>query len=149
MLMVFIQVIQKWVYIVSAEPAAVRSSFATKSEVVDQQKEDVTQVSPSLQGSRTTGGTTIWTGTQETSPETEPPQEKRAKRELGEVEQEEGEIVDSSEEDEEEEEEGNAEENSPCDNSCGNAKSPANDMQVIKDVLGDGVDTVTAAGTGV
>ncbi|XP_039984403.1 box C/D snoRNA protein 1 isoform X3 [Xiphias gladius] len=131
-----------------AEPASACSSFSSKSKGVDPQKEDVTQVSPSLQGSCAAEGTNIWTGAPETSPETEPPQEKRAKRESGQEEQEEGEIIDSSEEDKQEME-GNAEENTPCGNSCGDAKSPANDVQVIKDELGDSVDTVTAAGTGV
>ncbi|GAA6221337.1 box C/D snoRNA protein 1 [Lates japonicus] len=118
-----------------AEPASARSSFATKSEGVNQDKEDVTQVSPYC----ATGGTNIWTGTPETSSGVEPPQEKRAKRESGEEEVEEGEILGSSEEDNEEEE-GNAEENTPCDNSCGAAKHPAHDVQVIKDELGDSVD---------
>lgn len=144
----FNHVIQKWPCIVSAEPASACSSFSSKSKGVDPQKEDVTQVSPSLQGSCAAEGTNIWTGAPETSPETEPPQEKRAKRESGQEEQEEGEIIDSSEEDKQEME-GNAEENTPCGNSCGDAKSPANDVQVIKDELGDSVDTVTAAGTGV
>ncbi|XP_040896161.1 box C/D snoRNA protein 1 [Toxotes jaculatrix] len=121
-----------------AEPSSAQSSFSTKKrEGVDQEKEEVTQVSPSVQGSRTTGGTSIWTGTPETSPETEPPQEKRAKREPAEIE--EGEIVDSSGEDKEEGE-GNAEENTRCDKSCGHAKSPANDMQVVKYERGHSVD---------
>lgn len=91
--------------------------------------EDVTQVSPSLQGACTQGGTNIWTRTPETSAETEPPQEKRAKRE--EEEPEEGEIMDSS--DEEKEEEGNAKVNTPCGKSCDGVKGPANDMEVIND----------------
>ncbi|XP_071342517.1 box C/D snoRNA protein 1 [Trachinotus anak] len=122
-----------------AESASALSSFATKSGGVDQEKKDVTQVAPPLQGSCTTGGTNIWTETPETSPETEPPQEKRAKRESGEEELEEGEIVDSGDEDKEDEE-GNAEENTPCENGCSEAKSPANDMQLIKDELGVSVD---------
>lgn len=95
--------------------------------------EDVTQVSPSLQGACTQGGTNIWTRTPETSAETEPPQEKRAKRE--EEEPEEGEIMDSSDEEKEEEEEerGNAKVNTPCGKSCDGVKGPANDMEVIND----------------
>ncbi|XP_022593835.1 box C/D snoRNA protein 1 [Seriola dumerili] len=122
-----------------AEPPSAWSSVATKSEGVDRKKEDLTQVTPSLQGSRTTGRTNIWTETPETSPETEPPQEKRAKRESVEEELEEGEIVDSSEEDKEDEE-GKAEENTPCDNGCGDTKSLANDVKVIKAELGVTVD---------
>ncbi|XP_070817316.1 box C/D snoRNA protein 1 isoform X2 [Chaetodon trifascialis] len=116
-----------------AEPAC--SSFTTKNKGVDQKKEDVVQVSPSVQGSCTPRGASIWTVTPETSPETEPPQEKRAKREAGEEEAEDGEIVDSS--DEEEEKEGNTEEKTSCGESCDGAKSPANDAEVIKDKPAD------------
>ncbi|XP_049444709.1 box C/D snoRNA protein 1 [Epinephelus fuscoguttatus] len=108
-----------------AQPASACSGFATKKEDVEQEKQDVIQVSPSLQGARTPRETNIWTGTPETSPETEPPQMKRAKREGGKEEVEEGEIIDSS--DEEEEQEGNAEDSTPCSKSCDGAKSPAND----------------------
>ncbi|KAL7396933.1 hypothetical protein ABVT39_013918 [Epinephelus coioides] len=108
-----------------AQPASACSGFATKKEEVEQEKQDVIQVSPSLQGACTPRGTNIWTGTPETSPETEPPQMKRAKREGGKEEVEEGEIIDSS--DEEEEQEGNAEDSTPCSKSCDGAKSPAND----------------------
>ncbi|XP_070765488.1 box C/D snoRNA protein 1 [Enoplosus armatus] len=114
-----------------AEPASACSKFATKNKGVDQEKEDVTRVSPSPQGACTPGGAIIWTGTPETSPETEPPHEKRAKREAQEEEPEEGEIMDSSDEEEEEEEEGNAEEINPFAKSCDGAKNPANDMEVI------------------
>ncbi|KAG7242318.1 hypothetical protein INR49_023994, partial [Caranx melampygus] len=123
-----------------AEPASARSSVATKkNEGADREREDLTQVTPSLQGSRTTGGTNIWTETPETGPETEPPQEKRAKRESAEKELEEGELVDSSEEDKEDEE-GKAEDNTPYDNGCGDAKGPANDLQVMEDKPGARVD---------
>ncbi|XP_047192914.1 N(G),N(G)-dimethylarginine dimethylaminohydrolase 1 isoform X2 [Scophthalmus maximus] len=121
-----------------AEHASARSSFATKGEGVNRREEDVTRDSPSPQGPCTTRGPNIWTGTRETRPKTEPPQEKRAQRELGEGEAEEGEIIDSSED--EEQEGGNAEENPPCDNSCGDARSPAVDTQVVKDEPGDSVD---------
>lgn len=121
----------KWGHIVSAETTSACSRFSTKKQGVDQEKEDVTQVTPSLQGACTPGATNIWTGTPETRPETEPPQEKRAKREAGVEELEEGEITDSSDEEkEEEEEEGNSEENIPISKSCVGAKSPANDMMV-------------------
>lgn len=125
--------IYKWGHIVSADPAC--SSFATKNKGVNQKKEDVAQASPSVQESCTPGGAYIWTATPETSPENEPPQEKRAKREAGEEEPEDGEIVDSS--DEEEEDKGNTEENTSCVKSCDGAKSPANDMGVIKDEPAD------------
>ncbi|XP_074491084.1 box C/D snoRNA protein 1 isoform X1 [Sebastes fasciatus] len=118
-----------------AEPASACKSFATKKEGVDQEKKDAIQVSPSLQGACTPGGANIWTRTPETSPETEPPQVKRAKREAGEEELEEGEIMDSN--DEEEEDEGNPEE---CVKSCDGATSPANDVGVIKDKPADSVD---------
>ncbi|XP_019953866.1 box C/D snoRNA protein 1 [Paralichthys olivaceus] len=118
-----------------AEPASARSSFETKREEVDHKKEDVTTVSPSPLGSRTTQGTHGCVGARETSPETEPPQEKRAKRESREQEVEEGEITDASED--EEEVEDHAEENNLRDNSVGDAKSSTGDMQVITDELVD------------
>ncbi|XP_010729260.1 box C/D snoRNA protein 1 [Larimichthys crocea] len=94
-----------------AEPASAHSSFSTKNEGVDQKMKVVTQVSSSLQEACTHEATDIWTGTSETSPETEPPKEKKAKRETGEEEPEEGEIVDSSDEGEEKE---SADENTSC-----------------------------------
>ncbi|XP_060934629.1 box C/D snoRNA protein 1 [Limanda limanda] len=100
----------------AAEPASARSGFATKGEEVDHKEEDETRVSPAPLGSRTTQGT---------GPETEPPREKRARRESGEQEVEEGEITDSS--DEEEEEEDNAAETNLPD------KSSSGDTQVITD----------------
>lgn len=68
------------------------------------------QVSASLQPAPTAEGTGIWTETQEASPETEPPKEKRAKRERDDMEEEpeEGEITDSSDDEKGEEREGNA-----------------------------------------
>ncbi|XP_070688674.1 box C/D snoRNA protein 1 [Pempheris klunzingeri] len=120
-----------------AEPASACSSFATKKEGVDQEKRDVTQVTPSFHGACTPGGTNIWTGIPGTSPETGPPQEKRAKREVGVEELEEGEIMDSS--DEEKEDKGNAEENTPCGMSCRGAKSPTHDM-MIKNEAADSVN---------
>ncbi|XP_026179242.1 box C/D snoRNA protein 1 [Mastacembelus armatus] len=118
------------------EPVSACSSFATKSKRVDQE-EDVTPVSPLLQRSHTPGGN-IWMRPAEISPETEPPQEKRAKREAGEEELEEGEIVDSNEE-EEMEEEGNAEGNTPC-KKCNDTRSPANDMEALTGELKDSAD---------
>ncbi|TDH08851.1 hypothetical protein EPR50_G00101760 [Perca flavescens] len=122
-----------------AEPASPCNSFATKKEGVDREKDDVIQVSPSLQGACTPGGTNIWIGTPETRPKTEPPQVKWAKMEARKGEIEEGEIIDSSDE-EKEKEEGNTEDNNPCGKSCESAKSPANDMEVIKDEPADSVD---------
>lgn len=119
------------VHVLSAEPASACSSFAMKNKGVHQKEEGVIQVSPSLQRACTAGGTNIWTGTQENSPETEPPKEKRAKIEGGDAEPEEGEIIDSSDDEKEGGDEGNTEENASCD------KSPANDMEVIKDEPAD------------
>ncbi|XP_075944489.1 box C/D snoRNA protein 1 isoform X1 [Anarhichas minor] len=116
-----------------AEPASACKRFALKKEGVDQDKEGVVQVSPSLQGAR---NPEIWAGAPETSPERQRPHVKRAKLEAGQGDLEEGEI-DSS--DEEKEEEGKAEENSPCGKSC---DGPATDMEVIKDELNDGVDGI-------
>uniref|UniRef100_UPI0037E808F6 box C/D snoRNA protein 1 n=1 Tax=Semicossyphus pulcher TaxID=241346 RepID=UPI0037E808F6 len=114
----------------TADPAKACSSFTTKSKGPDQEKDDVTRVPPSIQG------TNIWTGTKETSPEAEPPREKRAKREAGEEEMEEGEIADSSDE-----EEGDAEGNSPCVKSRDGAESPAHDREAFKDGPADTMDT--------
>ena len=114
--------IRRWGHIVSAEPASACNSFATKRERADREEEDVIRVSPS----------NIWTETPDTSPETEAPQVKRAKREAGNEDVEEGEIPDSSDE-EKEEEEGKIEDNTPCGRSCDNAKSPANNMDMIND----------------
>ncbi|XP_068175647.1 box C/D snoRNA protein 1 [Antennarius striatus] len=81
----------------SAEPASDRSSFALKSKGGEHKEEDnVAQVSPLLQGASASGGTSVLTVTPSTSPDTEPPREKRAKTET-----EEGEITDSSDEEEE------------------------------------------------
>lgn len=126
--------LHKWGHIFPAEPASACKSLATKREGVEQEKKDAIQVSPSLHGARTSGGTNIWTGTPETSPESGPPQVKRVKREAVKEEVEEGEIIDSSEE------EGNADDNTPCATSCDGARSPANDMEVIKDEPTDRVD---------
>lgn len=92
----------------------------------------MTQVSPSVQGPPT--GTNIWTGTPETSPEAEPPKQKRAKRESGDEELEEGEIRESSDEEEEEDNEEKE--------SCVGAKSCANDIEGIKDASVDTVGTI-------
>ncbi|XP_008297806.1 box C/D snoRNA protein 1 [Stegastes partitus] len=109
-----------------AEPASACTGIATRNDGMDQEKAVATQVSPSPQGSCTPAGSNFWT--QEATPETEPPQEKRAKREAGgEEEQEEGEIMDSSDE-----EDRNANVNTSCPESCDGAGSPANDKEVIK-----------------
>lgn len=134
---VFNHVVHKRGHIVSAEPASARISVATKkNEGVERQREDLTQVTPSLQGSRTTGGTNIWTETPET---------REARRESAEKELEEGELVDSTEEDNEDEE-AKAEENTPCENGGSDAKGPVNDLEVMEDELGAGVDDNVNAG---
>ncbi|XP_035033155.2 box C/D snoRNA protein 1 [Hippoglossus stenolepis] len=116
----------------AAEPASARSSFATKGEEVDHNKEDLTRVSPSPLGCRTTQGAHSCAGARGPSPETEPPREKRARRESGEQEVEEGEITDSSDE-----EEDNAEETNLRGKSFGDAKSSTGDTQVITEEPGD------------
>ncbi|XP_028260303.1 box C/D snoRNA protein 1 [Parambassis ranga] len=78
-----------------AEPASARAGFTSKNDGVD-------KVSASQPESDTPGTTNMWKRTQEVHPETEPPQEKKAKR-GAEEEQEEGEITGSSDEDEEDE----------------------------------------------
>lgn len=120
-----------WGHILSAEPAPACSSAAVKNKEVHQKEEDAIQVSQSLQLTRSSGKTNIWTGTRETSPESEPPDEKRAKRE-GDREPEEGELTDGSDEEEEEKEmEGDAEE-------CASRENRSVDgMEVIKSVPTD------------
>ena len=88
----------------------------------------MTGVSPSTLGTRSTQGAHGCAGGRGTSPEPEPPREKRARRESGEQEVEEGEITDSSDE-----EEDHAEETNLRDKSFGEAKSSTGDTQVITD----------------
>lgn len=92
--------------ILSAGPAPACSSFVTESKEAHKDEEGVIQVSASLQPAPAG----IWTETQEASPETEPPKEKRAKRERGDEEEEpeEGEITDSSDDEKGVERERNA-----------------------------------------
>ncbi|CAJ1061084.1 box C/D snoRNA protein 1 [Xyrichtys novacula] len=85
-----------------AEPASTCSRFTAESEGVDQEKEGVIQASSSLPEVKTPKDTTTERGTPETSPESEPPKQKRAKRESGDEDLEEGEIMDSSDEEERE-----------------------------------------------
>lgn len=96
-----------------------------------QKEEGVIQVSPSSQQG-TSGEANIWTETQEMSPETEPPKEKRAKRVGGDEEPEEGEITDSGDEEKGKDSEGNADGQASCD------KSPIDGAEVIKE---DAVDS--------
>ncbi|KAK2835216.1 hypothetical protein Q5P01_015700 [Channa striata] len=103
---------------------------------MDHERKDVKHASPSLQGSHTPRGTNIWMGTSETSPDIEPPQQKRAKREAEVKELEEGELRGSSEEEEEED----AEKNTPCTKSCDDTKSLCDGTNTIKEDLGDGVN---------
>ncbi|XP_029906098.1 box C/D snoRNA protein 1 [Myripristis murdjan] len=125
----------------TGEPASTCNSFATKTQGVDQGKSKLTHAPGPKPGSCTPEEISSWTGMQETSAETEPPKEKRAKRETGEEDLEEGEIIDSSEEEEKEEEEGNIEEDTLENKSCiggDNSKGPANvinDMRATKDEL--------------
>lgn len=128
----------QWDCIVSAEPVSACSALATKSKRVDQVKEDVKNFSSPLQGSHTPGGTSIWMETLGTSEQTEPPLKKRAKREPGGDELEEGELIESSEEEKEEEEKDN-QEDTPYNKSCDDARSPASDMEVNIDEPGDTV----------
>lgn len=92
-------VVQKWGHIVSAQPVAACASSATKNAWMDQEKVE-TKVSPQTRRSSTPDGADICTRAEESTPKTEPPSEKRAKRGAGEEEQEEGELVDSSGEEE-------------------------------------------------
>ncbi|XP_054646733.1 box C/D snoRNA protein 1 [Dunckerocampus dactyliophorus] len=115
-----------------AEPASACDKFATKSEAVDQASQDQTESSSCMYGSHTTGGNTILTATQ-SSPETEPPQNKRAKIEL-----EDGEIMDSDDEDERR----NTGENTTLMKISDGANSPAHSMDVNKDELVDSEDKV-------
>ncbi|MEQ2279235.1 hypothetical protein AMECASPLE_007374 [Ameca splendens] len=83
-----------------AEPVSARTSSATRNVSGDQEEEheeeERADVSQPIQEE-----THIRTRAQDTTPETDPPLQKKAKRAAGEGEQEEGEIVDSSDEDEE------------------------------------------------
>lgn len=118
--------------ILSAEPAPACSSFATESKEAHKDEEGVIQISASPQPAPAAEGTDIWTETQEASPETEPPKEKRAKRERDneEEEPEEGEITDSSDDEKGVEREGNAGEAS-------RDQSPANDTEEAKEEPAD------------
>uniref|UniRef100_A0A1A8SN62 Box C/D snoRNA protein 1 n=1 Tax=Nothobranchius rachovii TaxID=451742 RepID=A0A1A8SN62_9TELE len=91
----------------AAEPAPACMSSATRNVWMDQEgeKEEVEEKevvaakdSPHIQESSRPGGTNICTRAREMTPETEAPQEKRAKRGAEDGEQEEGEIIDSSDE---------------------------------------------------
>jgi len=93
---------------------------------MDQEKE-VVALSPSVQGSCRRVGTSISTGALESNPETEPPLEKRAKRGEQIEEQEEGEIIDTSDE----EDEANLDGNTQCNESRYISKSP--DMKSVDD----------------
>ncbi|KAM3619148.1 uncharacterized protein V6R79_003733 [Siganus canaliculatus] len=87
----------------AADAASGRSCFAARSNEEEEEERDVTPVSPPPhRGAGTPAGTNICTGTPETSPEAEPPQRKRPKREEGE-EVEEGEVTASSDEETQEE----------------------------------------------
>nr|XP_057929331.1 box C/D snoRNA protein 1 [Doryrhamphus excisus] len=104
-----------------AEPASTCDKFSTKTEASQDQTSH-----------------TILAATQ-SSPETEPPQKKRAKKELEEGALEEGEIMDSDDEDERE---GDAGENTTLMKISDGANSPANSMDMNKDDLVDSEDKV-------
>nr|XP_040039625.1 box C/D snoRNA protein 1 isoform X1 [Gasterosteus aculeatus aculeatus] len=123
----------------SADPASACKSVALQKELQDQENNSVVQVSPSLGGACKPGGTNIWAGTLETTPETEHPQVKRAKREAGKGDVEEGELTDSSEE---EEEGGKAAVNTPRGKSGDDCKSPADEPEVIAGELKGRVDGI-------
>lgn len=93
--------IEKLAHIVSAEPASARTSSATMCVSEEQTEDEGAQDLQPIQGSCATQEANIHTRTQDLTPETEPPLQKKAKRGTGEEEQEEGEIVDSSDEEEE------------------------------------------------
>ncbi|XP_014822720.1 PREDICTED: box C/D snoRNA protein 1 [Poecilia mexicana] len=86
-----------------AEPVSARTSSATRCVSGDQteEEEEGSQDLQPIQGSCVSQQANIHTRTQDITPETEPPLQKKAKRGTGEEEQEEGEIVDSSDEEEE------------------------------------------------
>ncbi|KAM4739130.1 box C/D snoRNA protein 1 [Anableps anableps] len=84
-----------------AEPVSARTSSATRNVSEDQENEEGAQDPQPMQGSYTPEETNICTRAQDTTPETEPPLQKKPKRGTGDGEQEEGEIVDSSDEEEE------------------------------------------------
>ncbi|XP_076026325.1 box C/D snoRNA protein 1 [Genypterus blacodes] len=91
---------------VPAKPASASHTVATKPSAADQEKQELTQVSISTpKGSRPVGEAGICKGTPETSPEAEPPQKKRVKRDAAQEDLEEGEVTDGSDEEKEQEEE--------------------------------------------
>lgn len=91
-------VIQKLGHVISAEAVSARTSSAPRNVSGDQEEEEVTEVPQPIQGSYTPEGAKIHTRAQDTTPEMEPPLQKKAKRGGADEEQEEGEIVDSSDE---------------------------------------------------
>ncbi|KAK5613431.1 hypothetical protein CRENBAI_021826 [Crenichthys baileyi] len=88
-----------------AEPVSACTSSATRNVSGDHEEEERADVPQPIQGSYTQEETHIRTRAQDTTPETDPPLQKKAKRAAGEGEQEEGEIVDSSDEEEKTEDE--------------------------------------------
>ncbi|XP_061831653.2 box C/D snoRNA protein 1 [Nerophis lumbriciformis] len=108
-----------------AEVASACEKFATKSQAADQASQDQRRSSPLPNGSQKTD-----LATAQSSPETEPPQKKRAKTEL-----EEGEIEDSDDEDE-----NTGENTSTSIKICAGANSLVNSMDMNKDGLIDRED---------
>ncbi|XP_041862926.1 box C/D snoRNA protein 1 isoform X2 [Melanotaenia boesemani] len=108
-----------------AEPVLACLSSATKNAGTVQDREAVAWVSPSVQESCTPVATNIQRRPQESTPETESPLEKRPKRRVQMEEQEEGEIMDTSDEEE------GTNENTLCDESQNISRSAANDMENV------------------
>ncbi|KAM4549356.1 box C/D snoRNA protein 1 [Odontesthes bonariensis] len=110
-----------------AEPVSACTRSITRNVGMDQEEEVVAQVSPSVQGSCRRAGTSIYTRAQESNADSELPQRKRAKRGKQLEEQEEGEIIDTSDE----EDEANLDENTQRNESRDISKSP--DMKNVDD----------------
>lgn len=112
--------------ILAADPASACSSLTAKNKETDQKTEDQIQVLQSEDVTCATGGANICSGNQKTSPEAEPPEEKRARR-GGDEEAEEGEITDSGDEEDEGTAEGDA----------ARGASPANRAEGIEEEAAD------------
>lgn len=126
-------VIQKLGHVISAQPVSACTSSATRNVSGDQEEEEEGgQVLQTQQGSKTPEKTDIHTRAQDMTPETEPPLQKKAKRSLGVEEQEEGEIIDSSDEEEENSREIQClNKDLPGDGACGESVESHNDQSVL------------------
>ncbi|XP_015246666.1 PREDICTED: box C/D snoRNA protein 1 isoform X1 [Cyprinodon variegatus] len=117
----------------TAQPVSACTSSATRNVSGDQEEEEEGgQVLQTQQGSKTPEKTDIHTRAQDMTPETEPPLQKKAKRSLGVEEQEEGEIIDSSDEEEENSREIQClNKDLPGDGACGESVESHNDQSVL------------------